>query len=239
MHSPSIPRHGHDGPPSEHSSASSSPGGAHLGGLREVLPLKSRLFAWCSEYYTEPQMKSAEAEEPGSVKYNVQTWKRQRNERIIREASAETEHASNTPWTESAGTLRNGSSPYLMLMHEVESHLVAASEQDTISVWDWEEQRLLARFKNGNPEKTNITSLSFVNEAVDTLLLVGSAQSALTFHPHKHLLAYADASSSISLVKCPPAKAKTNLYGSQEDLRIPEVDTPSIHERPKSIFSFS
>ncbi|PWN45760.1 hypothetical protein IE81DRAFT_285316 [Ceraceosorus guamensis] len=498
MHSPSIPRHGHDGPPSEHSSASSSPGGAHLGGLREVLPLKSRLFAWCSEYYTEPQMKSAEAEEPGSVKYNVQTWKRQRNERIIREASAETEHASNTPWTESAGTLRNGSSPYLMLMHEVESHLVAASEQDTISVWDWEEQRLLTRFKNGNPEKTNITSLSFVNEAVDTLLLVGSAegdvrlysdydaqpsgvddvgpklvttfralpdmtrssrpsgliidwqqvtghllaagdsgvvrvwdahrelcvcdiptratsnvtslsseydvghifiagfgdgtvgvydrrnppeaslvrlwdehhswiqkvqlqrrgnrellsasidgqvrlwdirsrasisqanvsnalggklscvavheraqvyaaasaprvtragttphqvilsrldslspmpraaplvrtfstggvggsaggtvpgtanaaasrasslftpaQSALTFHPHKHLLAYADASSSISLVKCPPAKAKTNLYGSQEDLRIPEVDTPSIHERPKSIFSFS
>lgn len=29
------------------------------GELRETLPLKSRLFAWCSEYYTEPQMKAS------------------------------------------------------------------------------------------------------------------------------------------------------------------------------------
>ena len=83
--------------------------------LSDTLPLKSRLFAWCSEYYTEPQMKvsrvthdqsfflavariafltldfvmqAAESEEPGSVKYNVQSWKRQRNDRLMSETHA-------------------------------------------------------------------------------------------------------------------------------------------------------
>jgi regulator-associated protein of mTOR len=175
MASPSMTRTStRDGNHSSVSSAASSPGGNV--GLREVLPLKSRLFSWCAEYYTEPQMKSAEAEEPGSVKYNVQTWKRQRNERLVSESQAHTDHAGSTPWTDNIGTIKNGAPPYLMLMHQFESHLVTASEQDTISVWDWERQRLLSRFRNGNPEKTNVTSAAFVNEDVDALLLIGSAE---------------------------------------------------------------
>ncbi|SPO41527.1 related to KOG1 - Subunit of TORC1, a rapamycin-sensitive complex involved in growth control [Pseudozyma flocculosa] len=143
--------------------------------LRETLPLKSRLFAWCSEYYTEPQMKAAESEEPGSVKYNVQSWKRQRNERLVADTQAQAEDAC---------FLRNGSVPYLMLFHQFEDHLVTASDQNTINVWDWEEKRLLSRFANGNPARTNITSALFVNEEADAMLLVGSAEGDVRIYRH-------------------------------------------------------
>ncbi|CAO1633933.1 unnamed protein product [Sympodiomycopsis kandeliae] len=144
--------------------------------IRETLPLKSRLFSWCSEYYREPQMKPAESEEPGSVKYNVHTWKRQRNERIVTESQSKAEAATEVDWTQPVSTMRNGAPPYLMLMHQFENHLVTASEKDVVSVWDWERARLLSRFHNGNPSGTNITSALFINEEVDGLLLVGSAE---------------------------------------------------------------
>ncbi|CAO1634074.1 unnamed protein product [Parajaminaea phylloscopi] len=144
--------------------------------IRETLPLKSRLFNWCSEYYREPQMKPAEAEEPGSVKYNIQTWKRQRNERIVADSSAQAVHAAESSWTQPVSIMRNGSAPYLMLMHQFENHLVTASEKDVVTVWDWKRARLLSRFHNGNAQGTNITTALFINEEVDGLLLVGSAE---------------------------------------------------------------
>ncbi|PWN19563.1 hypothetical protein BCV69DRAFT_290858, partial [Microstroma glucosiphilum] len=144
--------------------------------IRDTLPLKSRLFSWCSEYYREPQMKPAEAEEPGSVKYNVQTWKRQRNERILSDSQAQAEPASKNAWSKPVSTMRNGAPPYQMVMHQFENHLVTASERDVVSVWDWEKARLLSRFHNGNPLGTNITSTLFINEEADGLLLVGSAE---------------------------------------------------------------
>lgn len=160
--------------------------------LRETLPLKSRLFAWCSEYYTEPQMKQAEDDEPGSVKYNVQTWRRERNERLVCDAAEQVSRLSSSSssaatrtvgggrkgpdeWTEHVATMQVGAPPSAMLMHQFESWIVTASEQDTVAVWDWEQHRLLSRFQNGNPPGTNITSLSFVNEDVEAMLLVGSA----------------------------------------------------------------
>lgn len=144
--------------------------------IRDTLPLKSRLFSWCSEYYREPQMKPAEAEEPGSIKYNVQTWKRQRNERIVSDSQAQAEPASKAAWSKPVSTMRNGAPPYQMVMHQFENHLVTASERDVVSVWDWEKARLLSRFHNGNPLGTNITSTLFINEEADGLLLVGSAE---------------------------------------------------------------
>ncbi|KAF8200963.1 hypothetical protein BJ912DRAFT_1123634 [Pholiota molesta] len=35
--------------------------------IRDVLPLKSTFFDWCAEYFKEPQMRQAEADEPGSA----------------------------------------------------------------------------------------------------------------------------------------------------------------------------
>lgn len=158
--------------------------------LRETLPLKSKLFAWCSEYYREPQMKSAEADEPGSVQFNIQTWKRERNERILSEAQTDANSVQRMRWTETpmGNTAQSGSASqstavgvqvdapaYLMRFHQYENHLVTASEQDSLSVWDWTTGKLLTRFNNGNPPRTNVTSLAFANEDAQTRLLVGSA----------------------------------------------------------------
>lgn len=111
----------------------SSSNGTSGNAIREVLPLKSRLFSWCSEYYTEPQMKNAEADEAGSVTFNVQTWKRQRNEKLVHDAQNQTEFASKNNWNQNAGLLPVGSSPSLMLFHQFEDQLVTASDQDVVS----------------------------------------------------------------------------------------------------------
>lgn len=178
MHSPSIYRTGSSSDAVSPGTPSSSKGGASgPKSVREVLPLKSKLFAWCSEYYTEPQMKCAEADELGSVQYNIQTWKRERNERLMNEAQVDVESAMNIRWSQKVQPtgVQVDAPAYLMHMHQFENHLITASEQDTLSVWDWTTGRLLTRFNNGNPPKTSITSLTFANEEAQSRLLVGSA----------------------------------------------------------------
>lgn len=171
------------------SSGMSTPSGSIGSGgagaeLRETLPLKSRLFAWCSEYYIEPQMKQAESEEPGSIKYNVQHWKKQRNSRLTEHSLEIADDAAQSAWSEHGGYIRNGAVPQVMLFHQYENHLVTASDQDTVAVWDWEEKRLLSRFANGNPARTNITSALFINEDSDAMLLVGSAEGNVRIYRH-------------------------------------------------------
>ncbi|SPO20502.1 related to KOG1 - Subunit of TORC1, a rapamycin-sensitive complex involved in growth control [Ustilago trichophora] len=175
--------------PTPGSSGLSTPSGSIGSGgasneLRETLPLKSRLFAWCSEYYIEPQMKQAESEEPGSIKYNVQHWKKQRNSRLTEHSLEIADDAAQSAWSEHGGYIRNGAVPHLMLFHQYENHLVTASDQDTVAVWDWEEKRLLSRFANGNPARTNITSALFINEDSDAMLLVGSAEGNVRIYRH-------------------------------------------------------
>lgn len=143
--------------------------------LRDTLPLKSRLFAWCSEYFTEPQMKSAEADEPGSVQYNRQTWRRQRSEQYVAEAVEQSIGADLARWSQPIGTLQVASPPSLLAFHEFESVLVTASEHNLVSVYDWDEKRVLRSFANSNRPGTDITSLAFINEEVNALLLTGSA----------------------------------------------------------------
>ncbi|KAK9696450.1 Target of rapamycin complex 1 subunit kog1 [Basidiobolus ranarum] len=44
-----------------------------------TLPLQSYFYNWCREYFAEPQMRPAEADEPGSGDYNERLWGRMRN----------------------------------------------------------------------------------------------------------------------------------------------------------------
>jgi regulator-associated protein of mTOR len=84
-------------------------------GIRDALPLKSRCYDWCLEYFKEPQMRvrflfyrtayavwvkhqtlgaqQAENDEPGSVQYNHQVWRQQRNERVLAETRSQAEHS--------------------------------------------------------------------------------------------------------------------------------------------------
>ena len=143
--------------------------------LATRLPLHSRLLAWCAEYYTEPQMRATEADEPGSRQYNRQTWTQQRCAREIAEAAVQGECADRERWTQRLGALATRAPPTLLKFREYGNHLVVASGDDTVSVYDWESRRLLTSFANGNRPGTRLTSLAFVNEEVDALLLAGSA----------------------------------------------------------------
>lgn len=80
-------------------------------GIRDVLPLKSTFFDWCCEYFKEPQMRvrsfirsnndrqliyrlqQQEADEPGSIQYNYQMWRTDRNEQIQSEVETQAEVA--------------------------------------------------------------------------------------------------------------------------------------------------
>lgn len=44
-------------------------------------------------------------------------------------------------------------------------------------VYDWEQNRRLSRFSNGDPAKGSITSLKFINEDDAAFLLTGSCES--------------------------------------------------------------
>ncbi|KAK0554758.1 Target of rapamycin complex 1 subunit kog1 [Tilletia horrida] len=141
----------------------------------KALPLSSRIFEWYADYFREPQM-TDESEEPGSVNYTLMTWKRQRNERLMADAGRLIEYAGEHRWRDYLPVLRDAATPYLLRFHPFEKHLLSCSDQDTISIWDWEENRLISRFNNGNPGLSNITSAAFVNAELDSLLLLASAE---------------------------------------------------------------
>ena len=151
--------------------------------MHETLPLKSRLFAWCAEYYTEPQMKAREADEPGSRSHNRQAWRRQQCEQHMAEAM-EPVDAASLRTVQRVGTLALPGAPTQLLLHEYDPHLVTASDGDLVSVFDWREARLVSSFHNGNRAGSDITALTFVNEEVDALLLAGSADGDVRLYRH-------------------------------------------------------
>ncbi len=83
----------------------------------DVLPLRSDLYDYSLEYYKEPQMKVSlirwqtwfhytdgptcqipDADEPGSVKYNEQTWRHQRNQKMMERTRGEDQLAGPLSW---------------------------------------------------------------------------------------------------------------------------------------------
>lgn len=61
----------------------------------------------------------------------------------------------------------------LLRFHSFESVLVACDGHDGISIWDITCSNMVKYFKNGNAEKSRMTSLSWINETSNTLLLTG------------------------------------------------------------------
>ncbi|KAI9513093.1 hypothetical protein F5148DRAFT_1273335 [Russula earlei] len=151
-------------------------------GIRDILPLKSCFFDWCCEYFKEPQMRQAEADEPGSLEYNYQAWRHQRNEQVLSETRNQAEIAFNRPWDKAVTTLQIQSVPLSIAFHAYDPHVAIANETDTISVWDWSRRRQLSRFPNGNPKKATITSLQIINQDVGGMLLAGSADGMIRLY---------------------------------------------------------
>jgi regulatory associated protein of mTOR len=129
------------------------------------LPLKSDFFDWSTEYFQRPQMKDAEAEEPGSLEYNKRLWRRTRNEQIINETQPLKEIAGVSHWQNTLALLDNeGHQPVKLLFHQFEPHLVISDDRDGVFVWDWHEHTRLNSFSNGNKDGAKITSTVFLNE---------------------------------------------------------------------------
>lgn len=147
------------------------------------LPLKSLFFEWSTEYFQRPQMKDAEAEEPGSLEYNKRLWRRTRNEQIINETQPLKEIAGVSHWQNTLAVLDNEShQPMKLLFHQFEPHLVIADDRDGVFVWDWHQHTRLNSFSNGNKEGAKITSTVFLNEDDVALLMVGSADGILKIY---------------------------------------------------------
>ena len=86
MPSPSGSTFSHD---SSSSSASILLGLGTGVGFKDILPLKSCFYDWCCESFTETHMSQPESQEPGSVHYNEQLWRQQRNETVIQTKTAQ------------------------------------------------------------------------------------------------------------------------------------------------------
>ncbi|KAJ7715065.1 hypothetical protein B0H16DRAFT_1806526 [Mycena metata] len=148
-------------------------------GMADVLPLKSTFFDWCSEYFTEPQMRQAEADEPGSIQFNYQLWRQTRNENVIDETQQHIEIAETRRWDRPVTTLQLQSHPLTMAFHSYDKHLFVANESDVVSVWDWSQRRRLSTFHNGNPSGTSVTSLQIINQDVGGIILTGSSDGVV------------------------------------------------------------
>ncbi|KAJ7511862.1 hypothetical protein B0H11DRAFT_2268846 [Mycena galericulata] len=151
-------------------------------GMADVLPLKSCFFDWCSEYFTEPQMRQAEADEPGSIQFNYQVWRQNRNDTVLDETQQHIEIAETRPWDRPVATFQVPGHPLTMAFHSFDKHLFIANESDIVSVWDWSQRRRLSSFHNGNPTGTSMTSLQVINQDVGGIILTGSSDGVIRLY---------------------------------------------------------
>lgn len=104
-----------------------------LRGEEPAIPLRSHFYEWSVEYFREPQMKSSEADEPGSEDYNARLWRRNRNDAIIAETQPQKEVAGSHAWDKPKAYFSNGSQPMKLCFHQFENHLVVTDNSD--GVW--------------------------------------------------------------------------------------------------------
>ncbi|GAA5953517.1 hypothetical protein JCM3765_005061 [Sporobolomyces pararoseus] len=141
----------------------------------QLFPLKSTFFDFALEYYKESQMRSTEADEPGSVSHNERIWRRQRNEAIIIKTQPMKGPACRARWDEQVGFFGSEAVPNRIIFHQFEPHLLSSDDKGNIAVYEWEKNLRINHFANGTPPNVPITTLRFVNEDDIALLLTASS----------------------------------------------------------------
>ncbi|KAG8997859.1 hypothetical protein FRB94_002908 [Tulasnella sp. JGI-2019a] len=150
--------------------------------LQNVLPLKSTYFDWSVEYFFEPQMRLSEADEPGSVVWNEQTWRGSRNEQIRYTTHKQGLTANRGSWDRSLVTLNTVHPVVEMRFHQYETHLAMTNAENLVSVWDWSKKKRIACFDNGNPTGTSVTSLTFINEDMQAQIMTASSDGVVRIY---------------------------------------------------------
>ncbi|KAJ3117804.1 hypothetical protein HDU96_005585 [Phlyctochytrium bullatum] len=154
-----------------------------LGPDETVAPLKSVFFNWSLEYFTEPQMKVPESDDPGSQRYNERLWKKERNDRIVYETSLKHDQSGQKKFENQICFLHSDNKPgYQLCFHAFENHLAGADEDDGVIVYNWKEQTRLSWFSNSNPPGTSVSYLRFINEDDSALLVTGATDGAIRIY---------------------------------------------------------
>ena len=148
------------------------------------LPLSSDFLAYSTEYFLEPQMRSKEAEEPGSDDYNQRLWRRERNDRVLGFTQPLKSVAGSSKWDSDVAFFNHNAQPSQMAFHQFEDHLVIADDKDGLSIWNWRDQSRLSRFTNGNPAGSKINEARFVNEDDQAMLITGSSDGVVRLFRH-------------------------------------------------------
>ncbi|EJD01108.1 uncharacterized protein FOMMEDRAFT_21560 [Fomitiporia mediterranea MF3/22] len=148
-------------------------------GFKDVLPLKSRFYDWCCEYFTETQMRQPEAQEPGSIQYNEQMWRQQRNEKLEEETLAQADLARHCKWDRPITSIPHNGPVSKLVFHGYDTHLFVANDSNMISVYDWSRRERLLLFNNGNPSGTSITWLGCINQDVGGIIMSGSSDGII------------------------------------------------------------
>lgn len=142
----------------------------------DVVPLRSDFFDWAVEYFREPQMKAPDNEEPGSVLYNQQAWRHQRNEQQVEQSRENEEYAAHNRWDTDGGTLNNDAWPLQLAFHAHDPVLAVTDDEDKICVWDWTTRSKINKFSNQNIAGSSISSVHFINETASSLMLTASSE---------------------------------------------------------------
>lgn len=149
---------------------------------KPILPIVSGFFDYSREYFQEPQLGPSESNEPGSKEYIRMVWRRNRNEQIIQVTQSEKELALTDVWKESICKLNNKTQPKLIQFTQFEKWVVTSDEKDIITTFDWNKQKEMSKFSNGNPLGTKITDIKFLNEDSVPLLMTGSSDGIVKIY---------------------------------------------------------
>lgn len=148
---------------------------------------ESGFFEYSCEYFQEPQMSKNEVDEPGSEEYIRRLWRRNRNEAIIQETQPQKNLAIRGDWNKNLTILHNKTQPKHLRFTQFEKILVSSDDKDNVTIWDWELNKVVRKFSNGNPFGTKITDLKFLNEDDVPLLLNGSSDGVVKIYKNFHI----------------------------------------------------
>ncbi|EGF82048.1 hypothetical protein BATDEDRAFT_15995 [Batrachochytrium dendrobatidis JAM81] len=138
-----------------------------------AITVQSTFYEWSCAYFSEPQMRVPDVDDPGSVKFIERQWRRERNLKVIRETDVLYTYSSTGKFEEHIGNVQTDRPAHLSMFHSYEPLVVTADEQ-VISVYDWQTSTKVNTFSNDNPKGSRITSMQFINEEDVALLLAGS-----------------------------------------------------------------
>ncbi|KAJ1329987.1 hypothetical protein BSLG_009838 [Batrachochytrium salamandrivorans] len=142
----------------------------------------SAFYEWSCAYFSEPQMRVPDVDDPGSIKFIERQWRRERNNKVIQETDAlytySLKGVFEYQWL-GASFDRSETLSFVIMTDFIFvvgglMPLVVSADDQVISIYDWEESTKVNTFSNDNPKGSRITSLQFINEDDATLLLTGS-----------------------------------------------------------------